>query len=296
MKGGKQPHGYTIVEVLIFLAVSSLMFIIAVGAVSGKQAVVEFKQGMNDINTQIRSTVNDVANGEFPSQGDFGCQAPDSNSPPAVQGPATAQGTNGGVGGCIFMGKVIQFGVGSATSADYNVYTVVGRQISFTTKDPVTTFQDAMPVAFDNLTAAHKLEDGLTVKKMMTCTTNCDTAPQSSMQNIGAVGFFGSLANADATQVDTLESGSQSVITASIKNSTLGQGETGGSGMVATIAAGAHDIGLPATNFIIRGGSEIIVCFENGTQIGSVVIGGNNGQQFTTRVSTGGGVPKACLS
>jgi len=76
MIGGNKPHGYTIVEVLIFLAISSLMFLLAAGFISGKQSAVEFKQGMNDINTQIGSVVNDVANGQYPPSATFTCTAP----------------------------------------------------------------------------------------------------------------------------------------------------------------------------------------------------------------------------
>ena len=65
MIGGNKPHGYTIVEVLIFLAISSLMFLLAATFISGKQSAVEFKQGMNDINTQIKSVVPGLGSPEI---------------------------------------------------------------------------------------------------------------------------------------------------------------------------------------------------------------------------------------
>lgn len=63
MNGGYQSRGYTIVEVLIFMAVSGLMFVMAVVFVSGKQANAEFRQGLYVVNSDIRSVINDVANG-----------------------------------------------------------------------------------------------------------------------------------------------------------------------------------------------------------------------------------------
>src|SRR5947209_7153977 len=100
MKGGKTktPRGYTIVEVMIFLAVSGFMFIIAAQFVSGKQAHAEFRQGMNDVKAQVQQTINDVANGYFPSNSDFSCNT-ESGRPQPDTG-STGQGQNKG---CVFM-------------------------------------------------------------------------------------------------------------------------------------------------------------------------------------------------
>ncbi len=206
MRGATGPRGYTIVEVMIFLAISGFMFVIAAAFVSGKQATAEFRQGINDINTQVQQVINDVSNGFFPSNSDFTCTA--NSSGPAPGSGRTTQGANYG---CIFLGKVIQFGAGNAAS--YNIYTVAGCQFT-----PCTTagtspnnLSDAEPTIIStknnpfwhDLTQYELLNWGLGVTKM-TSTVN------GTASNIDAVGFFGSLSNYDPT-TGNLESGSQSL-------------------------------------------------------------------------------------
>src|ERR1044071_4210461 len=82
MRGGEQKQGYTIVEVMVFLAISGFMFLIAAGFVAGRQSTAEFKQGMNSINDQMRQVINDVGNGFYPSNSDFTCNAVLPGQPP----------------------------------------------------------------------------------------------------------------------------------------------------------------------------------------------------------------------
>ena len=50
----KQPFGYTIVEVMIVLAVSSAMFLIAANFINGKQERTAFSQGSNEMVSQLQ--------------------------------------------------------------------------------------------------------------------------------------------------------------------------------------------------------------------------------------------------
>jgi len=286
MIGGNKPHGYTIVEVLIFLAISSLMFLLAAAFISGKQSAVEFKQGSNDINTQIRSVVNDVSNGQYPPASTFSCTSPvlGTNPPTISSVMATAQGANGG---CIFLGKVMQFNVGSIATA-YNIYTVAARQTG-PTGAAVTTFMDARPIAVDsgvvNLTQKNSLQNGLVITKVLQCKLDCSGTNGTP---IGSFGFFGSLGNYGLSQSTVPESGAQTVVTASIPGSNFGDSEAAAA---ANINAQAKNI---STTNIVGNGSYILLCFQNGNKKGSVSIGGLSGQQFTTTLETGSGVAVAC--
>jgi|SRR5665213_1413860 len=285
MKGGIRPLGYTIIEVMIFLAVSGLMFILAATFISGKQGAVEFKQGMSDANTQIRSVVNEVANGEYPSlsASSLSCYAPaNSLLPPVIGSIVTgnaAQGANGGqssgIGnttGCIFLGKVMQFDV-AGNRRNFNVYTIAARQTDASGL-AVTTFNNAQPIAVSQLTDPRGLENGLEITKILVCTST------SVCTQIGAFGFFGSFGSYNATSGD-LQSGAQSIITAPVPGSLYGDSVAGTIGQIKT--------GL-ASNMMtpIDNGSYILLCFQNGNQKGSVTIGGTGGQQFTTELNTGG--------
>lgn len=142
MRAGDSTSGYTIIEVMIFLAVSGFMFITAASFVSGKQAEAEFRQSMRETNTQILTTINDVTNGYYPSNNDISCVAPDTDDQPLVTSGTSEQGGNRG---CVFMGKIILFSPDD-DPFKYAIYTVVGRQYERAPGSPVpTNFYEAKP-------------------------------------------------------------------------------------------------------------------------------------------------------
>ena len=65
MNGGKRPLGYTIIEVMIVLAVSGVMFIIAASFISGKQESTAFTEGANEFASQLQQTIAEVADGQY---------------------------------------------------------------------------------------------------------------------------------------------------------------------------------------------------------------------------------------
>lgn len=288
MQGGKhkQPLGYTIVEVMIFMAVSSFMFLLSATFISGKQSNVEFRQSMNDVNTQIQQIVNQVANGEYDPLVTYNCDASStSQAPPSITVPFTvnAQGSNGGAGGCIFFGKVLQFGVGGVLDT-YNTYTIAARQVDFNTGSPVQSFLGALPIVVDSsagtysvatLTKNAKLQHGLQFIKALLCpTAACTTGTPT-----GAVGFFGSFGGYTAASAGG-QGAAQSVIIAPIPSSTSNETQAA---MVSTMNSNIQTITSG-----ISGGQFIKLCFVNGIKYGSVVLGNAGGQRFTTQLYTAG--------
>lgn len=102
MKLPASNRGYTILEVLIFLAVSGFILVAALITVNGRQEQVQYQQAVREIDADIRSAINDVSNGYFPST-DFSC---DNNSGLLVISElnAVAQGSKED---CVFAGKAI---------------------------------------------------------------------------------------------------------------------------------------------------------------------------------------------
>jgi len=151
-RGGYQEatDGFTIVEVLIVLAVSSLLLISAINLVNGRQARAEFTTGANDELQQLQQLINETASGYYPNNNDFTCSG--SAAGPVTLSLAahgsTSQGTNTG---CIFLGKVVQFGIGASypQSSTVGVMPVVGNQYQNTggSLTPILTVAASTPRA-----------------------------------------------------------------------------------------------------------------------------------------------------
>lgn len=282
-KGGASSFGYTIVEVMIFMAISGFMFVLAAIFIQGKQAAVEFRQGMNGANTLVRTVVNEVANGEYDSLGNYKCSAASGTLAFSTTAPKVDQGANGGANGCIFLGKVIQLNVGGDATA-YRTYSVAARQFASDTT-PISSFANAQPrvvagTSSPDLTVRGNLQGGLEVTHMYKCSAGDSECNGGS--TIGAFGFFGSFGGFAASSSGDQQSGAQSVVTAVVPNISYGADSSQSS--INTLNTNLKAID---SSDIIGSGSYILLCFENGAKKGSVAIGGPSGQQFTTTIKIG---------
>ena len=131
MKGGlhtKLAGGFTIVETLIVLAVTGLIFLSAVTLISGKEAKTEFTQSLQSIVTQLQQTISEVQTGFYSNSGDFSCTAAAGGPLTFTSGGSvTAEGANKG---CVFIGKAVYFPLVTNTALAQPVYvhTIVGLQ------------------------------------------------------------------------------------------------------------------------------------------------------------------------
>jgi hypothetical protein len=129
MRGGKNKHalGYTIVEVLIVLAVSGLMFVIAAVFISGKQARTAFTAGSNDFNASVQAVVSQVINGQY-SDVDFVCKVNPSHTVINISDPSGGPGeTQGTKADCVYIGKVMHF---VSNSSSYTIYPMAASRIA----------------------------------------------------------------------------------------------------------------------------------------------------------------------
>src|SRR4051794_6940104 len=106
MKGVKAPSGYTIIEVLIVLAVSGVMFIMAANFIDGKNSRTRFQQGSNELGSRVQSVIEEITDGQY-SDIPFTCNSTSSSI--TITGTPQQQGKNYD---CIFIGKIIHFSVG----------------------------------------------------------------------------------------------------------------------------------------------------------------------------------------
>lgn len=124
MKRMLASSGYTIVEVLIVLAVSGALLISVTALISGQQQKTEFTAALRDFDSRIQDVLNDVGTGTYPELG-AGCSVSPGGSP--TLGGATAP--SGTSQDCVFVGKALQFSpAGTNSQGTLNIYTIVGRR------------------------------------------------------------------------------------------------------------------------------------------------------------------------
>ena len=117
--------GFTIVETMIVLAVTGVLFLSLVGVVQGRQAKMQYKNSMNDITSTVQSTAGQVASGYYPvSESSFRCVA-NGGKPQITTLPST-----GGIGtndDCVMLGQAIMFGTGIQNGEhEYKIQTLIG--------------------------------------------------------------------------------------------------------------------------------------------------------------------------
>lgn len=275
-KGGNPPGGFTIVETLIVLAVTGLLFVSAAVVINGRQQKTEFMVGLQSVKQQLQETINETASGTFPSSDNFKCSK---GNPPVLSDTADVQGTNFG---CIFVGKIIQFSPSPDPNV-FNIFTLAGNQYDNATGLEVSSVDAAAPQAVapsssqpfltKDLTDVHQLSNALTVQsltyqKVNPGIGNINTAAFGFVPNLGEVQYNGG----------GLSSGSQRLDLYAVKTTSLGETK---SGLVSDIdfqptkldAAKEVDLCLSGGN----GQSGLIVINANGSQLAvTLQIKGNN--------------------
>lgn len=263
--------GFTVIEVVIVLAISGGLFVSAVLMISGRQNQTAFDQSIRQIQSQIQQVLNEVSTGYYPTNSDFRCAAGAAGQPPILTSASSAQGTNSG---CIFLGKAIQFRVASTDPEQFVVYTVAGlKQTSSGTES--ATLADARPVVvapatlsqvtsgYPDNSSTEQLQNGLTTVRAWYRNGGADV-------EIGSIVFVNSLADYGGSS--NLVSGSGRVNIVAVDNTALN------STKVDLVQALNSDGGNRLVGGTINPVGGVFICFESaGTQDYAIVqIGGES--------------------
>ncbi len=258
----RREDGFTVIEVIIVLAITGGLFVSAAIMISGRQNRTAFEQAVRKVQSQIQSAIDEVIIGHYPNNGNIQCTA--TGSGPDIDAGFNQQGTNGG---CIFMGRVIQFGVAGTDPEQYKVYTIAGLRttaagaevktraqamakiIAPTTTDPSTP--DEVEEVF--------LEGGLGTGFVQYGSL---AAPSAS----GGFAIWQSLATTGAG--GALNSGAQAAHIGAIPNTTLGMTQ------LAFVDAAVANF----TTSTLDDVNGVRLCFVSSTtnQSGLITLGGNN--------------------
>ncbi|MEK7599449.1 MAG: prepilin-type N-terminal cleavage/methylation domain-containing protein [Patescibacteria group bacterium] len=173
MKGVKKPFGYTVVEVMIVLAVSGVMFLIAIDFISGKQERVSFQQGSNELVSRIQGIIEEVTDGQY-TDIPISCNT---NAGGSLTITGTLSATQGQNLNCTFLGKLLHFTGGEST--DYEVFSLAGARLIQTGVNvgkPVASVPDTNMTPIDDkftnggsvtgvtLTRQYRVPQGLLIK------------------------------------------------------------------------------------------------------------------------------------
>jgi prepilin-type N-terminal cleavage/methylation domain-containing protein len=260
MKGGKEPLGYTIVEVLIVLAVSGLMFVIAATFIDGKQQRTAFSQGVNEMASRIQGVINQVKDGQY-SDVPQGCEF--TGGVTSFAGSPTTQGKNAQ---CVFLGKIIHLRKENKPS-DYEVLSLAGGRADINGK-AITSLIPADPKVIGNLTIDQTVPQQLEIRNV----TVRDAVGATSQSF--AVGFFQGQGSVNDT--GDLTNGSQTV--SMYYRNGLTQPVNSSPALFTPV--------FPQSSFL-RIAQEATICITDGTRFAEIIIGRSNSQlNVSVRVTT----------
>lgn len=136
-------QGFTIVETLIVLAVTSALFIIATVMISGRTAKTEFQVTVRDVQTRIQKVINETGSGYYPASQDFACSttAIQAHTSPYLSFSSGTSKAQGAHENCIFIGKTFVI-----DSSKLYIYSLAGVRTNSDGSN-VTTPQEAHTTA-----------------------------------------------------------------------------------------------------------------------------------------------------
>jgi len=144
-------RGYTILEVLIFIAVSAFIFVAAMAAINGRQQQVQFSQSVREFDAKINDVINDVTTGYYPTNETISCSVNliDPTARPVLS--SAGAGGNDGLGtnsDCLYVGKAFHFVPAGETDKEtkFYIYNLVGRRYS-TDTNTVKSINETKPIA-----------------------------------------------------------------------------------------------------------------------------------------------------
>lgn len=265
--------GYTIVETMIFLAVTAVIFAGAISVVGGKQEIVQFTQATRDAQSNLANVINQVSSGYYPNKGGFTCTVsggagPSFNSIPSPQGSSTD---------CVFLGKAVKFNTGS-DAEKFQVISMAARRVTTTGKE-VGNLTEAVPMPIaggggPDVTETLTFGSGVSVTRIV--------APSSPGASYGTILFISTLPKFQAS-TETLASGTQRVLYGAVSGSSLTDSYSD---------ALARLSGLSDAALVQNPSSGIYICLADDTDVAkakqkAMLVVGEGASQTSVRLETG---------
>lgn len=149
--------GFTIVEVLVVLAVTAAMLVMAVTLVSGKQSRTEFAVSSRVLRSKIQTAINEAASGYYPSTQYISCSIVDRYLYMGPEVRKSAKDKRGSNTECMYAGNALVFGPSYGPHphiTNIGVFPLAGQSFSFSL--PVNDIYDSNAQAI----APRNVDDG----------------------------------------------------------------------------------------------------------------------------------------
>lgn len=118
--------GYSIIEIMIVLAITGVIFISALALFSGQGAEVNFNQGVSDLASELSTQASSVSASQFYSAGGYKCTV--GGNPPRATLSASAGSSGGTNQDCISIGRAFE---AIADTNDIFIYNVLGNRQTY---------------------------------------------------------------------------------------------------------------------------------------------------------------------
>lgn len=234
MKDKKHQFGYTIVEVMIVLAVSSLMFVLAASFINGKQAKTAFSTGVNEMSSRLQDTIEQVNRGKY-SDILLKCISNGSTAVVSVGDGTTPQGANPP---CVFIGKFTHFSV-AGDKQQYEIFSLAG-------------LRDKTTLATAGVTTINNGDADLTVNAKIPQGLDVESVKVNGTPSYG-FGFVQGMDNA---------SGSQNI---SLVSTTIPLNDS-----LTTDTAASQ---ITSSNLNANKPKTVVICLTDGTRFATITIG-----------------------
>lgn len=297
--------GYTILETMIFLAVSAAMFLSAMAFINGRQNRTEFTAAVRDFEAAMNDIANDVSDGYYANATSDGKRINCSVTSGVLNVKSDASDTQGGNTGCVFIGKAVQFRSTTGGDEKYLTIGLVGKQYkngdvnygdsrsyADSSVRPLVNqgVSDATPNAYDAVRIGGGVTVGCVVYSETITPADQPCTTPAGMKFIDTIAFMTKFQANSFTSTDTANgNASVNLVVPLSPPSSLA------TGTMRDVRAAATDLqaytdDLNTKNIVINPAKGVYVCLQsNGTnQHALISIGGEN-SRFSTNTRVVGG-------
>lgn len=117
---GRNRGGYTIIEVMVVIAITAALFLSALTLINGQQGDTQLSQVMQDLSSKMQNYVTQIKAGSYPGIEAYGCTIDATSHRPilTVGGPSDS--------GCVALGRAFEVQPNTANSNIIHSYIVMG--------------------------------------------------------------------------------------------------------------------------------------------------------------------------